>query len=142
MPERRAIGHRGQTHSVEFRVRYAECDAFGYLHHARYWEYFEVVRTELLRVNGFRYRDLEREGVFFVVYKLACTYLKPIRYDDLVTVMCEVTRISRTRVDHRYEVFVAGEKTSEAETILVCVGRDGRPMLMPDQLWEQAAGEH
>ena len=72
----------------------------GYLHHARYWEYFEHARTELLRQNGCRYRDLEAGGVFFVVYKLACKYMKPIRYDDLVTVTVRVHRVRRTRVDH------------------------------------------
>ena len=53
------FGQTGDRCSVEFRVRYAECDPMGYLHHAKYWEYFEHVRTELLRQNGVRYRDLE-----------------------------------------------------------------------------------
>ena len=71
-----------QECDVEVRVRYAECDAMGYLHHAKYFEYFEIARTELLRQNGYRYRDLEAEGVCFVVYKCSCTYRLPIRYDD------------------------------------------------------------
>lgn len=107
----------------------------GYLHHARYWEYFEQTRTELLRQRGIRYRDLEAEGVLFVVYKASCRYLAPIRYDDLVFVSATVTRITRTRVDHVYEIHCEGERTCAAETTLACVGRDGRPILMPDSLW-------
>ena len=121
--------------SVEVRVRYAECDAMGFLHHAKYWEYFEEARTELLRRRGVRYRDLEEQGVFFVVYKAACTYLAPIRYDDVVAVTARVERITRTRVDHRYEIHREGALTCEASTTLACVGRDGRPILMPDALW-------
>ena len=126
--------------SVEFRVRYAEVDAMGYLHHARYWEHFEDVRTELLRRNGFRYRDLEEQGVLFVVYKAACKYLVPIRYDDVVTVTAIVTRVTRTRVDHEYVIERDGQRLCEASSTLACVGRDGRPRVMPDSLWENAAG--
>ncbi len=132
------IGQIGDRCSVEFRVRYAECDPMGYLHHAKYWEYFEHVRTELLRRNGFRYRDMEAEGVLFVVYKAACKYLLPIRYDDLVTVTVQVSRITRTRVDHAYIVDNNGQKACEASTTLACVGRDGQLRLMPDALWSKA----
>ena len=129
------IGAPGESTSIEIRVRYAECDAMGYLHHARYWEYFEQARTERLRTNGFRYRDLEAQGCFFVVYKAQIRYLLPIRYDDLVGVHVAVARITRTRVDHTYEIQRAGQKTCEASTTLACVGRDGRPQLMPVALW-------
>ena len=129
------IGTKGDSHTTSIRVRYAECDAMGYLHHAKYWEYFEEVRTDLLRSNGFLYRDLEKAGTFFVVYKASCKYLTPIRYDDVVEVTVRVERISRTRVDHSYEIRREGELMCQASTTLACVGMDGRPKLMPDALW-------
>lgn len=107
----------------------------GYLHHSKYWEYFEHVRTELLRANGFRYRDLEEQGVLFVVYKAACKYILPIRYDDVVHVKATVTRVTRTRVDHAYQVEKDQRIACEATTTLACVGRDGKPILMPEALW-------
>lgn len=129
------IGRPGQFCNVEFRVRYAETDAMGVLHHAKYWEYFEHARTELLRENGFRYRDLESAGTFFVVYRAACKYLVPIRYDDLVTVTATVDRITRTRVDHSYIITREGILLCEASSTLACVDREGKPRLMPDDLW-------
>jgi len=138
MMSKSTLGEIGQAHRTEFRVRYAECDAMGYLHHARYWEYFEHARTEQLRANGFRYRDLERDGCLFVVYKAACRFILPIRYDDLVIVTVKVERISRTRVDHSYEIHRDGELTCQASSTLACVGRDGRPRLMPNTLWSDA----
>lgn len=125
---------------VEFRVRYAECDAQGFLHHARYWEYFEHARTELLRRSGIRYRDMEHAGTFFVVYKASCKYLQPIRYDDLVTVEVSVRRVTRTRVEHDYVIRLDGTTMTEATSTLACVGRDGRPTIMPDALWEKTSG--
>lgn len=138
MTEPSSIGREGQSHTCEIRVRYAETDAMGLLHHAKYWEYFEIVRTDLLRANGFRYRDLEAEGVFFVVHKAACKYIQPIRYDDLVAVTATVQRITRTRVDHVYEMTRDGTRLCEASSTLACVGRDGRPILMPDHLWSES----
>lgn len=128
------MGARQDRCDVDLRVRYAETDAFGYLHHAKYWEYFEVSRTELLRQNGVRYRDLEEEGFFFVVAKCDCRYLMPARYDDLLTVTTITERITRGRIDHRYEVRRDGDLICEAHTTLVCVGRDGKPIPMPDYL--------
>lgn len=119
-------------------MRYAETDAMGLLHHAKYWEYFEHVRTELLRSNGFRYRDLERAGVFFVVHKASCKYLAPIGYDELVQVTATVERITRTRVDHVYLITRDGVRLCVASSTLACVGKDGKPRLMPDSLWEIA----
>ncbi|MFQ5589744.1 MAG: acyl-CoA thioesterase [Phycisphaerae bacterium] len=129
------VDRAGNRWCMELRVRYAECDAMGYLHHAKYWEYFECVRTELLRHSGFRYRDLERQGVYFVVYKTTCKYIAPIRYDDLVTVSVVVERTTRTRVDHSYEIRRESELACRASATLACVGSDGRPRLMPEALW-------
>ena len=39
-------------HDTQFRVRYSETDAMGFLHHANYFKYFEVGRTELFRAQG------------------------------------------------------------------------------------------
>ncbi|NOT02258.1 MAG: acyl-CoA thioesterase [Phycisphaerales bacterium] len=122
-------------HVHRMRVRYAECDPMGYLHHARYFEFLEEARTEALRVAGISYRELEASGVFFVVVKLVCRYHRPIRYDDVVTIRTNIVRFTRTRIDHAYELAVDGRRTTEAESTLACVGRDGRPMVMPDRIW-------
>ena len=131
----KGIPNTGQEITCEFRVRYAECDAMGYLHHARYWEYLEHTRTELLRQNGVRYRDLEAKGVLFVVYKAAIKFIGPVRYDDIVHVTARVERITRTRVDHAYSFRRECVLLCEATSTLACVGQDGRPISMPDALW-------
>ena len=125
---------------ITIRVRYAESDPMSYLHHSKYFEYFEMGRTQLLRLAGFRYRDLESQGCFFVVYKAAIKYILPIRYDDLVRVRVTVARVTRTRVDHLYVIERDGQRTCEASTTLACVGHDGKPRLMPSSLWGEVDG--
>jgi len=50
------------------RVRYAETDRMGYLHHSVYPIYFEQGRTELLRLQGLSYRVMEDEGFLLADY--------------------------------------------------------------------------
>jgi len=123
------------AHEHRIRVRYAECDAMGYLHHANYLVYLEEARTQALREQGIAYRDLEREGVYFVVAVATCRYHRPIRYDDVVTVRTWIDRFTRTRIDHRYEIHRDGQLLFQATTTLACVGGDGRPIVMPDRIW-------
>ncbi|MCH7701615.1 MAG: acyl-CoA thioesterase [Planctomycetes bacterium] len=131
---------RGEI-ATTIRVRYSECDSMGYLHHGRYFDYLEVARLELLRAHGVRYRDCEAEGVFFVLAKLSCRYLRPIRNDDQVVVRVWIQRITGARIDHAYEMEVDGVKTTEASTTLACVGRDGKPRPMPGYFWTGESDE-
>ena len=74
-----------------------------------------------------------------MVYKAAVKYIKPVRYDDLVKVTVTVARITRTRVDHSYIVTRDGDKTCEASSTLASVGQDGKPALMPEELWANSS---
>jgi acyl-CoA thioester hydrolase len=125
---------------VEIRVRYAETDAFGYLHHAQYLVYFELGRTELLRVNGIRYRDMEKRGLFYVVARFDCRFRAPACYDDLLTLTTRTSKLTRVRVDHSYELKRDGELLTEANSTLVLVDRDGKPTTLPDDMYRVLTG--
>ena len=58
---------------VAIRVRYAETDRMGLLHHANYLVYFEQARTELLRAQGVSYKDLEDQGFLLVLTRVTLT---------------------------------------------------------------------
>lgn len=112
----------------------------GYLHHARYMVYFEIGRTELLRLNGVRYADMEPQGLFYVVARLECRYRTAARYDDLLTLRTRTTRLSFVRVDHEYELLRGDEVLAEAATTLALVNRDGAPTRLPDELYDKLTG--
>ena len=123
------------TGEIQIRVRYAETDRMGLLHHANYLVYFEQARTDLLRSIGSNYRDLEDKGFYLVVSKLEVKYRRPVHYDDLVTIRTTVTRTTPVRLEHRYEVFnPAGELCCEGASTLACVDGEGRIQAMPEWL--------
>jgi acyl-CoA thioester hydrolase len=121
---------------IELRVRYAEVDQMGAVHHSRYWVYFEMGRTELLRRQGVAYADLEREGVLFVVAKCSAKFLAAARYDDLLTLTTRIVRMGAARIDHEYELrrTAGGQLLCTAQTTLACLDRSGQIAAIPDNI--------
>ena len=124
------------TGETTIRVRYAETDRMGLLHHANYLVYFEQARTELLRSMGLTYKDLEDQGFLLVVTKVEVKFRRPAKYDDLLTVRTTVEKTTMVRIDHRYEVFCEGQSLAEGSSTLACVDRNGRPQVLPESLRE------
>ena len=122
------------TGEITVRVRYAETDRMGLLHHANYLIYFEQGRTELLRSQGLAYRDLEDQGFLLVLTKVLVRYRNPARYDDLLALRTTVTRTTLVKIEHRYELARDGLLLADGETTLGCVDRQGNVQRLPDFL--------
>jgi acyl-CoA thioester hydrolase len=122
---------------IAVRVRYAETDRMGLLHHANYLVYFEQARTELLREMGLTYRDLEDQGFLLVLTKAEVRYRQPARYDDLLTVRATVVRTTPVRIEHSYAVERDGQLLAEGSTTLACIDREGKIQPLPDWFVER-----
>jgi acyl-CoA thioester hydrolase len=122
---------------IELQVRYAEVDQQGALHHSRYAVYFEMGRTELLRINGYDYRSLEESGCVLVIAKLETRFKAPAHYDDSLELMTTLTRADRARLEHQYELKRPGDNKLLAvgSTTLVHVNTQGQLKPMPDFLY-------
>ena len=124
---------------IEIRVRYGEVDRMSVVHHAKYWNYFEMGRTELLRSRGTAYSDLEGRGIFLVVAACEARYHAPARYDDVLVLSTRQVKTGRARIDHAYELKRKsnGELIATATTTLACVDGEGRVTSLPDCLRQQ-----
>jgi acyl-CoA thioester hydrolase len=120
------------------RVRYVECDPMGVVHHTVYPVWFEMARTELLRSKGGSYRAMEEAGLLLAVVKLEARYRAPARYDDLVTVHCELLASGPVKIEHRYRVVRGNTLLVEGATTLACIDRDGRLLPVPSSLIDPA----
>src|SRR5918993_1041142 len=92
-------------HEIEIRVRYQETDGQARVHHANYFNYFELGRTELLRAAGHSYRQLEESGYMLVVAEISCKYFLPAAFDDVLRLRTSTVSARGARVEHRYEVY-------------------------------------
>ncbi len=130
-----------RQHEIQVRVRYQDADPMGLLHHANYFTYFEVGRTELLRASGGNYRRMEEEGTYAVVVKAQCTYHKPARYDDLLTIRTTIERITPAKIEHQYQVLRDGDLLATAQVTLALVNRQGEVIRVPAWLMNEAGNQ-
>ena len=123
---------------VEILPRYSETDQGGVVHHSVYPVYFEIARTELLRHNGFAYKELEASGCAMVIAQINIKYRQPVHYDEKIVVTVTCTRITRARIDHTYTITNAksGQLLAEGSTTLACVDSNGKMRPMPSFLSE------
>jgi acyl-CoA thioester hydrolase len=127
------------TGVTEIRVRYAETDRMGLLHHANYLVYFEQARTELLRQQGLTYRDMEDKGFFLVITNVEVKYRSPAKYDDVLTIQTTVARTTPIRIEHTYQVTCEGRSIAVGTTTLACVDRAGKLQALPEWFQEKRA---
>jgi acyl-CoA thioester hydrolase len=118
------------------RVRYAETDQMGIAHHAEYFAWFEVGRTDLLRECGMTYRELEADGLRLPVIEATARYLRPAFYDDVLEVRTEVKALGGARVGFAYEVRREGTDgpLATGATEHAAVDGRGRPRRLPETL--------
>ncbi len=121
-----------REHRITFRVRYQETDAQGRVHHANYFTYFEMGRVEQLRAAGYDYKQLEEEGTLLVIHKIGCQYIQPASYDDQLTLLTRIERITPARVEHSYEVHGNGQLLAKGFSVLACIDRKGKVQRMPE----------
>jgi acyl-CoA thioester hydrolase len=121
------------------RVRFAETDAMGVVHHAAYLPYLEEARVAYLDAIGHPYQAVRKDGIDFAVLEAFVRYLRPLRFDDQVDVHLVVGAPSRATFQIGYLLTVAGVPHASAVTVHGCVDPDGRPVRMPAWLQATAA---
>ena len=120
-----------------FRVRYAETDQMGVVHHASYVVWLEEGRSQWMRAHGNSYAQFEEEGMQLVVSELCLRYKQPARYDQLVTIRCWVEGVRSRQIQFNYEVVDAetGAVFVNGYTQLICLDREGEVTRIPDK-WQ------
>ena len=115
------------THETVKRVRYGETDQMGYLYYGHYALYYEIGRVELLRSLGQTYAELEdRHGIMMPVLSLQSRYVRPARYDELLTIRTELRRLPASDITFHYELrSPSGKLVNGGSTRLCFVEREG-----------------
>lgn len=121
---------------TEIRVRYAETDKMGIVHHSNYYVWFELGRSEFCRSRGFSYRDMEdKDDALLVVAESYCRYKSPAYYEDLLSIRTQVARIRSRSIVFVYEIYRAEDDTviAEGETMHIVVNKQNKICTLPSQ---------
>jgi acyl-CoA thioester hydrolase len=87
-------------YNTNIRVRYAEADPMNVVYYGNYAQYFEVGRVESMRALGLSYKTMEEMGFMLPVVELNIKYLRPAKYDDLLTIKSQIRQLP---TDHRIQ---------------------------------------
>jgi acyl-CoA thioester hydrolase len=128
-----------KSHTITIVPRYAETDQAGVIHHSVYPVWFEMGRTELLRVNGLAYKGLEKAGVFFVVAELHIKFRHPSKYDEKLELQTSCSKVTSSKVEHTYKLARCrdGAVLAEGSSVLACVNAEGRIRRMPEFMYPE-----
>lgn len=124
------------------RVRFAETDAMGIVHHGSYVLYMEEARVAYLRHVGHPYAEMRADGTDTVVLEVAIRYRRPLQFDDLVDVHLGLVRARAATFEIAYLLTVDGEVRATAATAHGSLDRDGRPMRLPAWMVALATTTH
>lgn len=128
---------------VQIRVRYAETDQMGYVYYGNYAAYYEVARTEVFRRLGIHYKEMEATGTMMPVLELKCKYIRPAKYDDLLTIKLFLKhKPNGSRIKFEYEVYNEEQTLlNVGETTMVFVDmKSGRPTAIPALIHQKLDG--
>jgi acyl-CoA thioester hydrolase len=81
------------TTETQIRVHYALTDQMGVVYHGHYAQFYEIGRGEAIRQLGYTYKDIEAMGMIMPVVDIHSRFLRPARYDDLITVKTTLREI-------------------------------------------------
>jgi len=124
------------SHKTSYRVRYADTDKMGFAHHANYFRWFEVGRSELFRQIGLTYKEIEASGVYLPLSEIHCEFKSPAQYDDLLVIKTDLDASLKATIQFNYQIYSEDENTLVATgfTKHACMDSNGRVVRPPDFL--------
>jgi acyl-CoA thioester hydrolase len=104
------------------RVYYEDTDAGGVVYHSNYLNFMERARTEWLRHLGFEQTYLKDVlNVIFVVHSMQIVFKKPAKFNDLLVVASEISKIGRGSFEFLQKISINQQTLTEAKVKIACV---------------------
>jgi len=123
-----------KSHNTYVKVRYAETDQMGVVHHGNYADYLEIARLDWLDVLGISYKSMEKEGIMLPVYELHFKFIKSALFDDELKIVTKLVKTPSVKIEFNYEIYnQEGELLTTANTVLVFMdSQTRRPIRCPE----------
>jgi acyl-CoA thioester hydrolase len=126
----------GHEHRLMLRVYYQDTDAGGVAYHARYFDFGERARMEMLALLGISQQSLAADhGLMFVVRHGEIDWFSPALLEDMLEVASWVHHLGGASLGITHEIRREGEVLARLVLRLVCVERATvRPARIPDRI--------
>ena len=127
-------------YETQIRVRYAETDKMGIVHHSNYLIWFEFGRSEFCRARGFSYKEMEEvDNALMVVAEAYCRYKSPAYYEDVLTIRTKIEEMRSRSIRFVYEIVRASDDTllAEGETLHLVTDHNKKVRSLPERYKEK-----
>jgi acyl-CoA thioester hydrolase len=124
-------------HHETFRVRYYECDAYGYLTNVSYLRWMQEAAFGASMAVGYDFAHYTELGHLWLIRETDIEYIAPLAYGDEVTVKTWVADIRRAHSLRRYEFIDTrtGQVAARAATDWVYINTETlRPTMVPEAM--------
>ncbi len=128
-----------KTHQTFVKVRYAETDQMGVVHHGNYAQYLEIARLDWLNELNISYKSMEEEGIMLPVYEMILKFIKPATFDDQLRIETKLKEKPGVKISFEYTVYnERDEILTKASTILVFMdSKTRRPLKCPQYILDK-----
>jgi len=128
-----------KSHNTYVKVRYAETDQMGVVHHGNYADYLEIARLAWLDELGVSYKSMEREGVMLPVFELHFKFIRSALFDDELKIVTKLIKTPSVKIEFDYEIYnQQGELLTTASTVLVFMDSQSRkPIRCPEYILDK-----
>tara|TARA_Y100000591_G_C21536457_1_gene546737 strand:- start:119 stop:544 length:426 start_codon:yes stop_codon:yes gene_type:complete len=92
------------SYDFHYKVYYKDVDQMGIVYYTRYFEMFEMARTELLNNIGIKVADVEKNGIFLPVVSASCDYKKTASFEQELSIKTSISTLPKARLDIEYSV--------------------------------------
>ena len=124
-------------HELPIKVYYEDTDVAGIVYYANYLKYIERGRSELVWDAGVDQTEMKEAGVVFVVRRVEADYLSPAKFEDDLTVVTEIHPQKGVKLVFDQAVMRGETLLFKAEITVVCMSLEGKPVRLPDAIWEK-----
>lgn len=121
------------------KVRYAETDQMGVVHHGNYPQYLEIARIDWLESLGISYKNMETEGIMLPVFELKLKYHKPVTFHENLKIETRLRELPNVKITFDYSIYnEEGELVTSATSVLVFMNaKTRRPVRCPQYILEK-----
>ena len=121
-------------HILAQRVFYEDTDFSGFVYHANYLKFCERGRSDMLRVLEIDQGALKTADLMFVVRRMACEFLRPARFDDVIAIETRPVAMAGARFELSQRVLRGDEVLFTAVVTVALIDGAGRPKRMPPDM--------
>ena len=128
---------------TQIRMHYALTDQMGVVYYGNYAQFYEIGRTEAIRQLGYTYKDIEAMGIIMPVVEMNSKFLRPAKYDDLITVKTTLREMPTGHaINFFFEIFNEEDKLLNAGNVILYFVEAGtmKRAKMPNDLEEKLKG--